>query len=309
MTLVHVLGALAGPSNRTGPFDYATSLNLPGPFDANRTHLFYKLAASSYCGTADVGDWNCAPCTATGLKALSKPTVYSDRATGARGFVGAFSAGLVSPEILVLSFQGSENIQNWIENIKITKTKRNMTCSGCQVHAGFYDCWKSLAAPMLAELHRLQASHSGAKVYVTGHSLGGAVAMLAAYELQYENNVTVDGVYTFGQPRVGNKAFHDFYNGGSPRVTWRLTHWHDPVPHLPLESMGFTHIGTEVFWNEKWTKHTVCDGTGEDPTCSDSVNWIGVDFSIDDHLHYFTEAIGHDACASSSATGELVEVA
>ena len=59
--------------------------------------------------------------------------------------------------------------------------------------------------------------------------------------------------YTYGQPRVGNESFHDFYNDNSPRVTWRLTHWRDPVPHLPLESMGFSHIGTEV-WNDKdWT--------------------------------------------------------
>ena len=66
--------------------------------------------------------------------------------------------------------------------------------------------------------------------------------------------------------------------------------------HLPLEGMGFSHIGTEVWWDEQWTKGTVCDGSGEDPHCSDSVWAIGVDFSIHDHLHYFDEEIGTGAC-------------
>tara|TARA_B110001469_G_C9470252_1_gene236388 strand:- start:268 stop:408 length:141 start_codon:yes stop_codon:yes gene_type:complete len=33
----------------------------------------------------------------------------------------------------VLSFRGSENLQNWVENLKIAKTNRNMSCAGCKV--------------------------------------------------------------------------------------------------------------------------------------------------------------------------------
>ena len=67
------------------------------------------------------------------------------------------------------------------------------------MHSGFYDCWRSLSAPMVQELRALRASHPLAEVYVTGHSLGAAIAMLAAYELQYEEHIPVAGVYTFGQ--------------------------------------------------------------------------------------------------------------
>jgi len=87
-------------------------------------------------------------------------------------------------------------------------------------------------------------------------------------------------VYTFGQPRVGNAAFQAFCNARAPRRTWRLTHWRDPVPHLPLRSMGFAHVGTEIWWDERWRSGRVCDGSGEDATCSDSFGYIGVDFSI-----------------------------
>ena len=67
------------------------------------------------------------------------------------------------------------------------------------MHSGFYDCWRSLSAPMVQELRALRASHPLAQVYVTGHSLGAAIAMVAAYELQYEEHIPVAGVYTFGQ--------------------------------------------------------------------------------------------------------------
>ena len=246
-------------------------------FDAGRAHLFYKMAASSYCPAPDVLAWDCPPCRATNLSAAVAPRIFTEVLTGASGFVGAFGAG---GDTLVLSFRGSENLQNWVENLKIAKTDRNMSCAGCKVHSGFFDCWRSLSARMVGELRALRASRPLAEVFVTGHSLGAAIAMIAAYELEYEEGIPVAGVYTFGQPRVGNAAFQAFCNARAPRRTWRLTHWRDPVPHLPLRSMGFAHVGTEIWWDERWRSGRVCDGSGEDATCSDSFGYIGVDFSI-----------------------------
>jgi len=47
---------------------------------------------------------------------------------------------------------------------------------------------------------------------VTGHSLGGAVATLTAAELSTNTNYNVADVYTYGEPRVGNKKFADWFN-------------------------------------------------------------------------------------------------
>ena len=56
-------------------------------------------------------------------------------------------------------------------------------------------------------------------------------------------------VYTYGGPRVGNSDFaaqfwRDFH--ADAQTVWRLTHNRDPIPHLPLELMGFRHVGHEV---------------------------------------------------------------
>jgi len=70
---------------------------------------------------------------------------------------------------------------------------------------------------------------------------------------------------------------------------WRLTHYRDPVPHLPMEIMGFVHIGHEVYYDEDWQEHTVCAGYREDSKCADS-KWLWD--SVGDHLKYFAEEVG-----------------
>lgn len=73
---------------------------------------------------------------------------------------------------------------------------------------------------------------------------------------------------TFGQPRVGDAAYaqsvdRDVING------FRVTHAHDPVPHLPKENkQGFMHHKAEVFYKEKMTKFRICDDVDESALCS-----------------------------------------
>jgi predicted lipase len=67
---------------------------------------------------------------------------------------------------------------------------------------------------------------------VTGHSLGGALAILAAYDLVDQHIATRPLVYTFGQPRTGNYAFATSVMATVPDV-YRLTHYRDIVAHLP----------------------------------------------------------------------------
>lgn len=81
----------------------------------------------------------------------------------------------------------------------------------------------------------LMADHPRAKVWITGHSLGGALASLVAYDL-LQKKIIADAaqvqVYTMGQPRVGNLAFANAYNELVPR-TYRMVNAKDIVPHLP----------------------------------------------------------------------------
>ena len=102
-------------------------------------------------------------------------------------------------------------------------------------------------------MQALVNKHPSASILVTGHSLGGALATLAALHLKgkLSNFKNAFHFYTFGSPRVGNFFFSNhlntvFSNGAYSRVT----HYDDPVPHLPLDIQGFNHGGNEVWYNK-----------------------------------------------------------
>jgi predicted lipase len=66
---------------------------------------------------------------------------------------------------------------------------------------------------------------------LTGHSLGGALAQLAAVELAQQGyNISL---MTFGSPRVGDGTFANIINSLVSQ-NFRVTHWRDPVVHVPL---------------------------------------------------------------------------
>merc|ERR1712000_456938 len=95
----------------------------------------------------------------------------------------------------------------------------------------------------------LSSKHSGARVLVVGHSLGGAMANFMVIDLYQRFGKKTDYFYTMGAPRVGNTAFANYVDSIGINA-WRLVHARDMVPHLPTENMGFTHNGVEV-WYEK----------------------------------------------------------
>ena len=97
--------------------------------------------------------------------------------------------------------------------------------------------------------------------------------------------VRVDDIYTLGSPRVGDTKFHQWFTRMMDgRFVSRITHNKDSVPHFPLESEGFQHLHTEVFYNKESTSYRKCNISGEDKLCSDQYER---DTDIKDHLDYF----------------------
>ena len=103
--------------------------------------------------------------------------------------------------------------------------------------------------------------HPQSSVHVTGHSLGAALAHVGAVDL-YNNGIPVASSITFGSPRTGNQAFSKYYTktGG---LQWRVTHYRDPIVHLPPNTFGaFTHVPTEYFFYKKMgLAYKECDGS------------------------------------------------
>eukprot|EP00475_Leptophrys_vorax_P035013 TRINITY_DN5724_c0_g1_i3.p2 TRINITY_DN5724_c0_g1~~TRINITY_DN5724_c0_g1_i3.p2 ORF type:complete len:140 (-),score=29.29 TRINITY_DN5724_c0_g1_i3:48-467(-) len=112
--------------------------------------------------------------------------------------------------------------------------------------------------------------------------LGAAMGVLCAMDLFYNFGITNVYLINFGSPRVGDSAFASLFMSGMKGRSWRVTHDHDIVPHVPMEAMDFHHIGTEV-WCTTDDTFKICDGSGEDSQCSNSNH---INLSLSDHLVY-----------------------
>jgi triacylglycerol lipase len=135
---------------------------------------------------------------------------------------------------------------------------------GGRIHRGFRDGLNEIWTDLRSRLESLATS--GRALWITGHSLGGALALLAAARI--ERFAEAHGVYVFGAPRIGDKGFAKEY---APRA-FRFLNNNDLVPHLPpvpyadlgdlryIDSSGIIHerIGRWQQWTDEIQGHLKC---------------------------------------------------
>jgi triacylglycerol lipase len=92
---------------------------------------------------------------------------------------------------------------------------------------------------------------SGRLLHVTGHSLGGALATLAALRLQKERLYPVQTVYTYGSPRAGDSDFALAFDALLGTRCHRVVNNEDLVTRVPMRSMGYKHIGQIAYIDER----------------------------------------------------------
>jgi len=248
-------------------------------YDASKAKEFWYFAVAAYCSQSNIQSWKVS--TVSDLYPnVQDITVF----TNSSGDNLGYTAYEETNNLIILSIRGSANIENWFENLDAFKTTYDK-CLGCYVHQGFYDAYNDLRESILTSVETLYNKHTDAQFAVIGHSLGAAIATFAFVDL-YEIIGRIDYFYTFGSPRVGNQNFANYLNSKTyfgNGFKARITHHRDPVPHLPLESMDFLHIDTEIFYVEDSSSYTICN-SGEDPKCANQFSIIEPEIS--DHLDY-----------------------
>lgn len=168
---------------------------------------------------------------------LAVRDTLDDAGTGA-------NACLLSGEGLAfLAVRGTEkDFRDILTDLDVRKrqlTHDDFTFRG-RIHAGFQrQALAIMASPLGAAAARLQ--DEGCPVIACGHSLGGAVALLASIRLG------LDEVYSFGAPRVGDKTFAAETAGR--RQHFRFTRAADIVPHLPLLGLGYRHDAPALYFD------------------------------------------------------------
>ncbi len=138
----------------------------------------------------------------------------------------------VGASAAVLSFRGTSNIRQWVLNAKFATAAHPWG----PVHSGFLDGLSQLTGEMAAFA---EAAKGARDIWITGHSLGGALAVLAASWLLREKNQQTR-IMTFGQPMVGKATFAETFDRELPGRLIRIVNQQDIVPKIPP---GYAHCG------------------------------------------------------------------
>lgn len=264
-------------------------------FDPVKAAKLAQLQSISYCSDLEeVAAWNCRRCS--NIPDFQPHLVHFDESWDLLGYIGYWPA--LNAKVLVFRGTDSSSWYNWAENMRAWRTDATYPVEGApsalRIHSGFLILWNSssLASTFHKAFGQLLQQHPSGPTYVLGHSMGGALAHLAALDLKIMYHLQDVKVYTFGSPRVGNSVFSSFFNAHVTE-SWRFTHGRDIVPSVPPQLMGFHHVSREVWLvdvagdgGDVEQRVIVCDDSGEDPSCHNNACRLGLCTSVADHLLY-----------------------
>jgi len=158
-----------------------------------------------------------------------------------------------SGSAIVISFRGTEKFKDWLTNAGIDFRD---TSYGL-VHKGFDQALDSVWSQITKTLEKIH--QYGQPLWITGHSLGGALAVLAAARLalDIDQNIykSINGLYTFGQPRVGNRAFVKALDDEIKPRYFRFVNDNDIVPRVPDRLNQYQDGGSIRFFDAAGTLH------------------------------------------------------
>lgn len=159
-------------------------------------------------------------------------------------------------DFIVVAFRGTESKSDWKTNLDHTHDKFSALpqFEGITVHRGFNTACLSVLPAIETWVLTVggKAANPDKPLYIGGHSLGGALSTLAyAHWTLRESPISVNGVVTIGQPRVGNPKFCETMNQLGPCVLQRIFNTNDVVPTVPPGFKGYQHYGDPIYFNAK----------------------------------------------------------
>lgn len=140
-----------------------------------------------------------------------------------------------------LIYRGTANIQEWIQDFTYNQVAYK---DWGLIHEGFWNIYNNNRANILSQLQKMNAK----KVIVSGHSLGGGVAILTGVDLHF-SGYDVE-IYTFASPRVGNVDYCNKVNSVGPNI-YRIVNTVDIVPTVPFGVVpNFKHYNKPWFYSD-----------------------------------------------------------
>ncbi len=130
-------------------------------------------------------------------------------------------------------------------------TPSELLPEGGRMHRGFnnsfQDSWPNLYGILKSHAEKQKSEIKDFRINLTGHSMGGAIAKIAALCLNKKEDAEDVHVATFADPRVFDLTASEIYNDALQEKTIRVTHHRqDPVPAVLPGSFGYAHVGAQL---------------------------------------------------------------
>jgi len=178
---------------------------------------------------------------------------FQAEAAGATEWFGFI---ISSGDKIVVAFRGTQSSPDWAADLEVSQT--TFIFPEARTHTGFTSIYTSCRETILAALNRLPGS---ARLFVTGHSLGGALAVLLALDASV-NTPFRPVMYNFGGARVGNPGFASRYNSLVANSI-RVVNAYDVIPLLPPTVIKSSLTERAWFYRHVRSKHRIRVQTGD----------------------------------------------
>jgi triacylglycerol lipase len=146
---------------------------------------------------------------------------------------------------VIVGFRGTQptSLRDWMTDARMALVPG----PAGMVHKGFHNALALAYAPVRETIDRFQ--DRGQSLWVTGHSLGAALATLLVAKLRFEEDKPVFGCYTFGQPRTGDRGFARAFDADFKALLFRFVNNNDVVPRVPPRATLYCHVGTFLYFD------------------------------------------------------------
>jgi len=154
-----------------------------------------------------------------------------------------------SGDAIYVVFRGTKTISEWISDATFTQVPYAPVSGGGKSETGFSEIYANIRDGIIEEVNALAQSSTYTDLFVTGHSLGAALATLAAPDLARATRFTSPVLYNFASPRSGDPVFAALVD--ELPTSWRIANTWDEVPKLPpAVAVVFVDGKSELFFYE-----------------------------------------------------------
>lgn len=173
---------------------------------------------------------------------------FKAKAIGALEWFGFI---LESDDCIIVAFRGTQSDPDWIADSLVNQRAYPYTPNSGNVHSGFLSIYETCRDTIMDTLATLSSDKS---LLITGHSLGGALAVLHMLDARVNTSFSKYVLYNFGAPKVGDLAFRNYYNLQVANSI-RFVNLFDIVPLLPPRNVKIEKINR--IWEYYHVNHTV----------------------------------------------------